>query len=94
MAVIGVAAVLIVMTASVGPAEALFGVNLPSRQQAAPERLTAMPENVYQRREQLQEFVSCTFGDPPGCPLLILSGSRCALGERLAVGSGDQRFQI
>ena len=55
---IGVAAALIVMTASAGPAQALFGVNLPSRQQGAPTRLTKMPESVYVRREELQDFVS------------------------------------
>eukprot|EP00903_Cladosiphon_okamuranus_P020553 g18865.t1 len=56
VAMIGVAAALIVMTASVGPAEALFGVNLPSRQQGPPARLTKMPESVYVRREELQDF--------------------------------------
>eukprot|EP00752_Nemacystus_decipiens_P003814 g3509.t1 len=56
VAMIGVAAALIVMTASAGPAQALFGVNLPSRQQGAPTRLTNMPESVYVRREELQDF--------------------------------------
>lgn len=57
MAMIGVAAALIIMTSSAGPAQAVFGI--PHRQKGAPERLTEMPESVYAQREELADFVSC-----------------------------------
>lgn len=56
MAFIGVAAAVMMMTASAGPAQALFGIG--GRKEAPVERLTDMPESVYQEREALQEFVS------------------------------------
>lgn len=59
VAMIGVAAALMIMTSNASQAEALFGI--PARQQAAPERLTRMPESVYVRREELQDFVSFSF---------------------------------
>lgn len=58
---IGIAAAFIVMTASAGPAQALFGI--PRRQETVPQRLSyEMPESVYVQREQLQEFVSFSLG--------------------------------
>lgn len=54
---IGIAAAFIVMTASAGPAQALFGI--PQRQQTIPKKLSAdVPESVYLQRQNLQQFVS------------------------------------
>ena len=57
VAFIGVAAAFVVMTASAGPAQAFLGMGGKSAE-ATPERLTRMPEHIYQQREELQEFVS------------------------------------
>ncbi|CAM9815639.1 unnamed protein product [Ectocarpus sp. 12 AP-2014] len=54
VAFIGVAAAVLMMTASAGPAQALFGIG--GRKEAPVTRLTYMPESVYQEREALQEF--------------------------------------
>ncbi|CAM9444642.1 unnamed protein product [Ectocarpus sp. 12 AP-2014] len=54
VAFIGVAAAVMMMTASAGPAQALFGIG--GRKEAPVTRLTYMPESVYQEREALQEF--------------------------------------
>ncbi|CAM9190528.1 unnamed protein product [Ectocarpus fasciculatus] len=56
VAFIGVAAAVMMMTASAGPAQALFGIG--GRKEAPVERLTFMPESIYQEREELQEFVA------------------------------------
>ncbi|CAM9491703.1 unnamed protein product, partial [Hapterophycus canaliculatus] len=55
VALIGVAAAFIVMTASAGPAQALFGIG-GQKPEAVPERLTKMPESVYVQREELADF--------------------------------------
>ncbi|CBJ32517.1 expressed unknown protein [Ectocarpus siliculosus] len=54
VALIGVAAAVMMMTASAGPAQALFGIG--GRKEAPVTRLTYMPESIYQEREELQKF--------------------------------------
>eukprot|EP00904_Undaria_pinnatifida_P003042 jgi/Undpi1/12739/HiC_scaffold_6.g02407.m1 len=56
VAFIGVAAAFMVMSASAGPAQAFPGRGGGAVADATPQRLTRMPEHIYQQREQLQEF--------------------------------------
>lgn len=74
MALIGVAAAFIVMTASAGPAQALFGIG-GQKPEAVPQRLTRMPESVYVQREELAEFVSVVGGGC--CWSLLMFDRRC-----------------
>lgn len=60
LAFAGMAAVLFVMTASAGPASALLE-RTRLNPDGTPRRLTDMPEEIYQRREALQEFVSVSY---------------------------------
>lgn len=73
VAFIGVAAAVMMMTASAGPAQALFGIG--GRKEAPVTRLTYMPESVYQEREELQKFVSLVV-DYHFFPILHLSDAR------------------
>ena len=74
LAFLGMAAALFVMTVSAGPSSALLE-KTRLNPDGTPRRLTEIPEEIYQRREALQEFVSvCVFGV---CPPKYWGASFC-----------------